>query len=55
MVSYKALNTQDETESLTYTGTLRNLNGETSMYVLVYYDNAIQWTGVPFMEVDPQA
>ena len=50
-----SLTIQDETESLTYTGTLRNLNGETSMYVLVYYDNAIQWTGVPFMEVDPQA
>ena len=50
-----SLTIQDETESLTYTGTLRNLNGETSMYVLVYYDNAIQWTGVPSMEVDPQA
>ena len=50
-----SLTIQDETESSTYTGTLRNLNKESSMYVLVYYDNSIQYTTAPFMDVtDPE-
>jgi hypothetical protein len=49
-----SLTIQDETESSIYTGTLRNINAD-SVYVLVYYDNVIQYTTTPFMDVtDPE-
>ncbi len=46
-----SITVQNEAKSLTYSGTLNNRGGNTSIYVLVYFDNAIQWTGMPMMDV----